>query len=99
MTTLGSILYACESTSSDYILIGLTDREKGDEPRSAFGFDKVRLFLQLLLTFELRTGSSTRNDVSITEKPTSTLQMRYQHSAESREEWAPNRLTSSWTSS
>ena len=56
----------------------LAHREKGDEPRSAFGFDEVRLFLQLLLTFELRTGSSTRNDVGIAEKPTSTLQIRYQ---------------------
>jgi hypothetical protein len=76
MTTFGVILYVGESTSSAHA-IGLTDREEGDELRSAFGFDEVRLFLQLSTDLELRTGSSTRNEVGFTEKPTSTLHMTF----------------------
>jgi hypothetical protein len=54
--------------------VGLTNRKKRDELRSAFDFDEVRFFSSFKLLV-VRTRSSTRNEVGSTEKPTSTLQV------------------------
>ena len=54
--------------------ICLTDREQGHELRSAFDF--VKLDCLAVTDLSLRTGSSTRNEVGFTEKPTSSLQIK-----------------------
>ena len=60
-----------------YYTVGLTNLEQGDELGSTFGFHEVRLFYPAVTDLGLRTGSGTRNEVGLTEQPTSTLQIRF----------------------
>lgn len=64
----------CESISCTYT-IGLTDRKKRDELRSAFDRSIKLDSSPALNSSVVRTGSSTRNEVGFTEKPTPTLQV------------------------